>query len=855
MSDTALSIGCRRSIEIAARLGDWLEGSSALRPEVRPVIAGSVARASLDLRRIMRSIDAVPCLGLVGGAARDRAGLVVEALVQDDVTSIGELGPDTASTARQISRLVGSDPGIAIRFRHGTGRRSGGSSVGDRQVIELELFSVFDIVKIIIGAYYVHVPGAAQKRFDETAIKQALADAEQDLSPAVIAGISGDDIVNLRQYLWARFPMVEAARALSASGYWDWLIRHVAHLSIEGRCSLLAHLWHNEPGLTALFRRLSEALREIGYAASVRVGQDALFVAERAGRQLTSAHSIIHRLTPVGLLGATQLAAPVGISLGQGTQRNVERTVIAALAHTMNLHVNRAHPLSLETTDVKVFPSSPPLVDFAPCLGHDHHASPEISEASIEQLFIRAKTAFLLARAAMGNELSGIVLLADGDSAVDDGAMEMVSEWVERTGGDDPATRERMDVGLAIIVRSDEVKPAEGRSGRNAGNERLKQFVGELVGEDNRWAREWMPGRAFSKIHYVNSFANPARAIDGDGPSAGHEETDGGVVRRLNEGVFPVRAPVSWPRMPATDALLDIAANASQVVRARQIRRQLAGAQKSIQARIFRYHHDTPGRFDDWRRQIANVASKRLEVLSERHELADVLAALSLRAGEARLVLNGLKSGAVSQPGAGSGLARTDRAPALLPGSDDCASAIVSQWFRLMHEAADSDQLSRAFDLPKPVFQHIIDEIIVCAQRTGLVGLIASRFQRTLDGGELMIDLGENFARVAELAVGAFLERLDAGPQPDRTGESQSARPGAGGRHAGPPGARFSAPSADDTVSTREDHHVDSWPRRFRDMVDANLFAAQALAGTGEADHELGEYLSMLASNPLEVEL
>ena len=38
-------------------------------------------------------------------------------------------------------------------------------------------------------------------------------------------------------------------------------------------------------------------------------------------------------------------------------------------------------------------------------------------------------------------------------------------------------------------------------------------------------------------------------------------------------------------------------------------------------------------------------------------------------------------------------------------------------------------------------------------------------------------------------------------------------------------------------------------------MVDDNIIAAEGLTAHSEADHELGEYLSMLTSNPLEVEL
>ena len=153
------------------------------------------------------------------------------------------------------------------------------------------------------------------------------------------------------------------------------------------------------------------------------------------------------------------------------------------------------------------------------------------------------------------------------------------------------------------------------------------------------------------------------------------------------------------------------------------------------------------------------------------------------------------------------------------------------------YEAASSRHLCSQLNIAQPVFQHIIDEVVIGAHRADLVGTLTKKFVRTLEAGNPLSDLPRCYAVVAFRTLGSFLERLAVGQS---AGSSKMPTDAAGmsRSHAGEGRRRFS-----------------HWPALFRHMVDDNIIAAEGLTVHSESDHELGENLSMLTNNPLEVEL
>ena len=293
MVDTAVNIGCRKTIEVAGRLSAWLERSDALATEVKPVIDTALERATLDLRRVMRSLEFPPCVGIVGGPDRNKLQLVAASLFREGVTTVKDLSDlrnQQHGLGSLLEQIASDDLGTALRFRNAGSRAS--AKEGYRFPIQVELLSTLDIVKIIVAAYYSHVPDAAGTKLHQDDIQRAIDLADRELSTAAVSGFSPEDISNLRQHLWTEFPRIDGLRTLSTSGYWDWLIKHVAHLSAEGRCHILSYLWHFEPNFTALFRRLTDALHDLGYATKVRVPIDAILGADPDNRWHRPASSV-----------------------------------------------------------------------------------------------------------------------------------------------------------------------------------------------------------------------------------------------------------------------------------------------------------------------------------------------------------------------------------------------------------------------------------------------------------------------------------------------------------------------------------------------------------------------------------
>ena len=210
MADTAVTIGCRKTIEVASRLSAWLERSDALASEVKPVIDTALERATLDLRRIMRSIDFPPCVGIVGGPDRGKLQLAASAVFREGITSIkdfSDLRNEQTGFGAMLEHIAGDDLGVALRFRSSSARAT--VREGHRFPIEIDLLSTLDIVKIIVAAYHAHYPTATHDSAQQDKIQRVIERADRELSTAAISGFSPEDIANLRQHMWTEFePLV-----------------------------------------------------------------------------------------------------------------------------------------------------------------------------------------------------------------------------------------------------------------------------------------------------------------------------------------------------------------------------------------------------------------------------------------------------------------------------------------------------------------------------------------------------------------------------------------------------------------------------------------------------------------------
>ncbi|MBU2531694.1 MAG: hypothetical protein KKB37_03060 [Alphaproteobacteria bacterium] len=854
MADTALGIGCRKTIEVAGRLTAWLGRADVLSCEMKPVVETTLGRATRDLRRLMHSIEGSPCLGIVGGTDDLKIALFASAAFEPGSTTVSELSQlriQQGTLPRLLGEIAGDDLGAAIRFRSAAMREPVNGA--PRFPVQVDILGLIDITKIILTAYFSHCPHAAHGGFDQVEMERVIAGVDSELSTAPVSGLSGEDILDLRQHIWSAFPQVECLRALSASGYWDWLARHVAHLSLEGRCQVLSYLWHSDPVLTALFRCLAEALRDFGYASALRVPAEAIFgTGPDTGADAPHHVPLVRQMAVTGLL-LDGNSANLTVSIGQGAVRTVSRPAVAALIHTVNLRVNRAAPFPLDATDAKVFPSPKPSVDF-PTASLGGGSALDIETA--EQLFARVKAIYTFARAVANNELSAVVAVADVETEPDDIHMQAIADWIELSEGADPRARERMENCLAILVKSPKVDAPDGNLSVNRDDR--ARFVSGLLGEHDRWAREWTPGRPFSQVHFISDFTpatdEPApRLPDQSRATNNYEAAD---------GIFPARGYPGAPLTAAANILVEIAANSSQVVRSRQVRRQLVTTQRAMQARMFRYHHsNNPDQFTDWRRQIANVATKRLEACGEQNTLGHMVSVLMMGQTEIGMLLAGLNAAAADASPIDEYSIDIDLGRPSLPDPAVCAEAIVAAWFKLMHDVAASRLLCARLAIAQPVFQHVVDELVIAAHRADLLGTLVAKFNRILQNGQPMGQMQRAYAVVAARAIGNFLERLPVSPKPFRVDPRSDRNPAsriagmAAPRHLKPgaPGSSLVAPA--DPLSPSSRSVIDGWPARFRRVVEDNILAADALTVHGEADHELGEHLSMLTSNPLEVEL
>jgi hypothetical protein len=315
--------------------------------------------------------------------------------------------------------------------------------------IELQLFSEVEIAKILANTWFKDFDQEQlHYEIDEARIQNVLKRFEGRDNGPVVAGLNADDVVSLWDYLQENFKA--SVRKLQHL-YWPRVIKLAPRLSIAQRGELFSLLWGEQPELTRVYEKLGTALRNLNNAGSVFAPLSAL-----VSRDANGDYSKLDSIMNVDILARFDTAQdsnidvrPVlGGELGPRTSLTVAQ--LAALTTEMTFRlVNPPQDPVIEQVDVLDFPGYRGRMKMRSI--DESSAAGGSTASAVSQLLLRGKVAYLFERYTDCQEMNALVLCTNSEKQIEvPDVVPVITRWIEKTQGSDPAERARMN-GTGLI--------------------------------------------------------------------------------------------------------------------------------------------------------------------------------------------------------------------------------------------------------------------------------------------------------------------------------------------------------------------------------------------------------------------
>lgn len=433
---------CRHVSDVAKNILDWVGESGEIVSAERVALLHEVYRTETTASTLARALDEGPAVAIVGPSRSGKTQLLA-GLVERD-------GGTVSIRFEGIREQVG-----LVKYLCPEGARNDRSAVlrltarprapSQNFPVVVRLLSMSDLVKIL-GAMF--LAGAEPRDLEPNVgrIDRAVAEARRRITAEAVPGLAEEDIWDIRHYFTTRFGDQPLVRTLLTSGYWENLTGIVSHLANADRARLLSVLWGGGDLFTNTFRELADAVSSLGCGREARCALDSVLgLDSRTGRFQRRADSIISSATLNGLGQAD--AETLVVSNEHGQWVSLPRPVLTAVMAEIRLPVVDAGSELLERADLLEFPA----IDG---LNGDGHSMREIARdpGQLGAVFMRAKASFLLERYTNEQSITAMAVCVDPGNPRLRELAGLVTTWVEKSHGPDPASRERQANGLFVCL-------------------------------------------------------------------------------------------------------------------------------------------------------------------------------------------------------------------------------------------------------------------------------------------------------------------------------------------------------------------------------------------------------------------
>ncbi len=892
--DNRLAAACAGVGETARKILDWIGDSGGLMAAERVALLHEVYRTETSATTLARAMREAPCVAFVGPSRAGKTGLISSIIeptggtlairfdgIREHVNFLKHISPEggrfgTAAVTRLTARAGTAAQNFPVAVR---------------------LLGIADLIKIFGGAF---ISGAERADLEPSVamIDRLVADARRRLLPEPQAGLTEEEVWDIRHYFTAHFGDEPLVRALLTGGYWEMLTELVGHLSNADRGRLLSVLWGGLTPVTETFVALADAVASLGCGREARCALDAVLgIDSRTGRFQRRIDNVIGAQTLQGLGKPDDNTVVVSSQFGQWV--SIPRTILAAIIAEVRLPVANPSCELLEKADLLEFPS----ID-APVGGGNLVRGLRKDPGQLGALYMRAKSLYLLERYVEEQSVTSMVVCMEAGNARVGELADLVAAWVEKSHGGDPAARELHANGLFLCLTkfdkefADPAKRAKER--RTDWSRRLKSLLVDGFGRHQTWPMAWTTSRAFDNVHLMRNPGTRAKHLLNYGSDArelGYKPEQKERIERLRQdfvGNDIVRRHVTDPATIWNEALelndggiTLLAQSIGDVCDARAKHRHVLNdlglLGKSLRDRLQRYHICDDLALQQDRRHIAGLmVTRRLRRCAEERRLGHLIRALQLTDTEFNDVLlrherahTQTNGHTIGNNGAANGTANGSRIKLPVNGAAhngmeaeytnghdqtlthdhdhanggaaitarDYASLAMTHWVASARLFAQADRICQMLQMPRSSLLQLVDELIAGATRLDIEERIAREIETMMADAP---DAAHRIARAAMCAaniIGDYVMWLGCN---DAHSNNQPRRKGRGETPIFPPKVATDvwAGGSDDPDFDRE--FLADWSQAFLRLVDDNAHDLVGRNIDAGRNAKLGELLAEL---------
>ena len=890
MLDNRLASACTGVGDTARKILDWISESGNLMAAERVALLHEVYRTETTANTLARAMRESPCVAFVGPSRAGKTQLISSIIerqggtlairfdgIREHVNFLKHISPEGGRT--------GSATVTRLTARAGTGAQN--------FPVAVRLLTIADLIKIFGGAF---IAGAERGDLEPSMamIDRIVGEARRRLLPEPQAGLSEEEVWDIRHYFTTHYGEEPLVRALLTGGYWEMLTGLVGHLSNADRGRLLSVLWGGLAPVTGTFTTLADALASLGCGREARCALDAVLgIDSRTGRFQRRADNILSAQTLQGLGRPDDNTVVVSSQFGQWV--SIPRTVLAAIIAEVRLPVANPSCELLEKADLLEFPS----ID-SPVGGSNLVRGLRKDPGQLGALYMRAKSTYLLERYVDEQALTSMVVCMEAGNARAGELTGLVSAWVEKSHGADPAAREMQANGLFVgFTKLDKefADPSRRTKERRVDwARRLQSALIEGFGRDHNWPMAWTSSRAFDNVHLLRNPASRAKHLinyGSDNRELSYKPEQKERIERLRRdftGNDTVRRHVTDPTTIWSEALelndggiTYLAQSIGEVcddrAKHRHVLNDLGLLGKSLRDRLQRYYISGDLALQQDRRHIAGLmVTRRLRRCAEERRLGHLIRALQLTDTEfndvllrheaARPATNGHANGVHADSTAING-SHLNAAPngrtggqaivldshangqhhgnptvyANFEAANVYAGVVMTHWVASARLFAQADRICQMLQMPRSSLLQLVDELIAGTARLELEARIAREIETIMADAP---DTSHRIARAAMCAanvIGDYVMWLGCN---DALSNNHPRRKGRSETPIFPPKVTTDiwAGAADEQDFDRE--FLSDWSQAFLRLVDDNATDLAARNIDAERNQKLGELLAEL---------
>lgn len=687
--------------------------------------------------------------------------------------------------------------------------------------LHLRLFCEIDLVKIFANSFFndfnFEKTGFTFEGSEAAAAHQAINEAQKRRQPNRVPGVTEDDVVDLWDYLRARYPWTVA----SLEG--DFLPRLVdlaPFLSISDRAGLFAFLWGRITNFTSLFLNLANRLAELKHPSIVLAPLAALVQPAPSGDGFVQRDSIMN----VDIL--ERLGRDDGDELEICTSDHPEHRVRISRAELAAITAELIFSLANEPAQ-PLF-NSVDLLDFPGYRGRlDLESFEDLSAASgqgqktspVTQLFLRGKVAYLFERYTDLQEMNVLVVCTASHKQSDVADVgPVLSGWVHRTQGETPEQRASRPSGLVWAITMFDMKIADSLT-KDAPmldmvwDNLIKMTMLERF-QQYPWMQTWSTDHPFDTTFLVRKPRLPVTflSLEGDKEASVHPNSEGALA--LMEQTFVANPLVgehvanpkdAWTAMLAlndggisrlSDYLGRVAIRGHKLARLSEQLNEIL--QDLIDGRLGPwFHHEGADEIQARRRtaeDIVNALRPRVRLLGDLQDALmlsdDILQSLYLNSEfEPHGNSSQDQKAETSQIAAvdlGDDLGFDDnldlfgekspsgpsREPTVAQTSSDArfVKAVIREWINHLRGIPENARLVAYLGLPRKALEQLTDELVTAITRFELEQKLLARIAQTEQVGTKRERLVQRQVLAVQAILGDFLVWLGQQytPQEDR---------------------------------------------------------------------------------------